>query len=166
MNTKKTTSPAIKALYKIGYVIRDGNNEYACTIKVCFDRVPSEREIVTAVYDNYAYFTSDNKRKAQRECARKEIEAYLKGGILELGGDYRLIQDIYLVDDRVKVFVYVQDGCAYAEYNSDAVDLEIMDFDSAPEDLPIQQKRLKALHKLGYPIPEHMIPFTKIYVKE
>jgi hypothetical protein len=66
---------------------------------------------------------------------------------------------------KTKVFVYVQDGCAYAEYDYNKVELEIMDFDETPEDMPLQQSRLKELHKLGYPLPEHLIPVTKVFIK-
>jgi hypothetical protein len=76
--------------YRISFQIRDGDNQYyKDTIMDC-DREPTEEEQVKYVYSQYGIYDEGEADENEAD-AWKQWQA---DGYLELGRDYRIIEDI------------------------------------------------------------------------
>ena len=89
------TTPSVTKRYRISFQIRDGDNEYYKDTIMDSDHEPTEEEQVGEVFLQYgvtdyvAY--SENVAKKLKAAAWKQWQ---EDGYLELGRDYRIIQDI------------------------------------------------------------------------
>jgi hypothetical protein len=88
-------TPSATKRYRISFQIRDGDNEYCKDTIMDSDHEPTEEEQVGEVFLQYG--VTDYVAYSEKVAKKLKAAAWKQSqddGFLELGGDYRIIEDI------------------------------------------------------------------------